>query len=181
MLPKSPARMQRLFPQRKIIRWQAHDYRAPGAYFVTIDATERGCPFGTVTGYEDDARVDLNALGVLLQSCWSAIPQHFSYVSLDDAFVVMPDHLHGILHLHPHGDLSMPCAPATFGPQKDTLGVVVGQFKAAVTRLAKADGLVNKWQRSFWDRVVRDEAEYRRIQQYIFDNPRRWQRTRGTQ
>jgi putative transposase len=74
-----------------------------------------------------------------------------------DAFVVMPNHLHGIVVL----------ARAGHAPP---LQVVVGSFKSAVSRIV-AEPI---WQRSFHDRVIRDEDELEAFRQYIADNALRW-------
>jgi putative transposase len=98
----------------------------------------------------------LNRLGTLAEACWTAIPSHFPAVALD-AFVVMPNHIHGIVWLTRAGH-----APP--------LPLVIGSFKAAASRLAAAQ----IWQRGFYDRVIRDEQELCALRQYIADNPLKW-------
>ena len=77
---------------RRSIRWFAYDYAQAGAYFVTICTHRQQCLFGRVV---DDA-MELNAAGQAVASCWRGIPTHYPDVVLD-AFVVMPNHVHGIL------------------------------------------------------------------------------------
>jgi putative transposase len=77
-------------PERKSARLPAYDYASAGAYFVTACTRLRACLFGVVVGDE----MQTNALGDLVGECWSAIPEHFPGVALD-AFVVMPNHVHG--------------------------------------------------------------------------------------
>jgi REP element-mobilizing transposase RayT len=84
------------------------------------------------------------------------VPDHFPAVGLD-AFVVMPNHVHGIVWLPGAGH-----APP--------LPVVIGSFKSAVSRLAGEP----LWQRSFYDRVIRSDSELRALRQYVTDNPVRW-------
>lgn len=81
---------------------------------------------------------------------------HFPAVALD-AFVVMPNHIHGILWLSRAGH-----APP--------LHRVVGSFKSAASR-ATGHSL---WQRSFYDRVVRNDEELRALREYVEENPLRW-------
>ena len=84
---------------RRSIRLRDFDYAAPGAYFVTICASERGCIFGGVVG----GQVHPTLEGQVVQDVWTAIPNHFPVVTLDDS-VIMPDHLHGILVIADRGD-----------------------------------------------------------------------------
>ena len=77
----------------RLPRW---DYRSPGYYFVTICANDRWTqPFGYIrNGY-----LCLSNIGTIAHQCWLDIPKHFKYVSLDK-FVIMPDHVHGIVRIH---------------------------------------------------------------------------------
>jgi len=79
---------------RRSIRLGDWDYRSAGAYFVTICAHRRQPLFGDAA----DGAVRLNDCGEIVEACWHAIPHHFANVELD-AFVVMPNHMHGIIIL----------------------------------------------------------------------------------
>jgi REP element-mobilizing transposase RayT len=70
---------------------QEYDYSQPGMYFVTICARDGQCLFGEIV----DSEMILNNFGIIVVDVWNEIPQHFSGVELD-AFVVMPNHVHGI-------------------------------------------------------------------------------------
>ena len=104
-------------------------------------------------------RVDLTELGHLVDGRLHAIPEHHHGVRLDDS-IVMPDHIHAILFLPGGGE---------------TLGTVVGAFKASVVRLSNRRGL---WQRGFHDHVIRDEDDLDRVRAYIRGNPYRVMRGR---
>jgi REP element-mobilizing transposase RayT len=80
---------------RRSIRLTGYDYASSGVYFVTVCAHRKEHIFGAVIG----DTVTLNALGQIVDACWNAIPEHFPRVELD-AFVVMPNHVHGILTIH---------------------------------------------------------------------------------
>ncbi|MCW5876696.1 MAG: hypothetical protein KIS85_07405 [Anaerolineales bacterium] len=80
---------------RKGIRLPEYDYAQPGAYFVTISSYKKVNIFGTVVHEE----VQLNDFGEIAQRGWQAIPKHFASVSVD-AFIVMPNHIHGILFIN---------------------------------------------------------------------------------
>ena len=159
-------------PRRRALRLQGFDYAQSGAYFVTICADERAPLFGEIL----DGTVRLSDAGLIVDACWRAIPEHASHVVLD-AYVVMPDHLHGILMFEP------PAPRDTGGRRGRTLGSVIGSFKSAVSkhlneRRRTAGATV--WQRNDYEHVVRDEVSLARIQQYIRDNPVQWALDRAT-
>jgi putative transposase len=79
-------------PQRKSCRLYGYDYNQPGAYFVTICTHHRECLFGEV----DAGVMVLNESGNHVQSVWQSLPTHYSNIGLD-TFVIMPNHVHGIL------------------------------------------------------------------------------------
>lgn len=145
------------FPKRTSPRLQGDDYAQPGTYFVTICTYKRIHWFGAVA----DGVVRLSGMGQIAHDCWLAIPDHIATVSLD-SFVIMPNHLHGILALSEGG-------PA--------LGTVVGTYKAAVTRAirrtipAPHEGI---WHGRYYDHIIRDQSALARIRAYITENPRRW-------
>ncbi|MBL8165552.1 MAG: transposase [Anaerolineae bacterium] len=101
----------------------------------------------------------LNELGQIVERCWLAIPQHFPQVELD-VHVIMPNHVHGLLTL---ADM----------PSHQPLGVIVGTFKAAVTRELR-ENEKPLWQERYHDHIVRDEASLQRIRAYILGNPSQW-------
>ena len=79
---------------RRSIRLQGHDYATPGAYFVTICAIDRLPLFSTIS----DGDVALTPCGDIVAAAWHNLPRHYRNLSLD-AFVVMPNHIHGILQM----------------------------------------------------------------------------------
>ena len=80
--------------RRRSRRIAGYDYSQAGVYFVTLVAQERRMVFGEVR----DGGVQLSAAGEVARSCWLAIPEHFGGCSLGE-FVVMPNHVHGLLVL----------------------------------------------------------------------------------
>ena len=79
---------------RRSIRLQNYDYSQAGAYFVTICVQERVCLFGDVV----DGAMQVGNIGRIISVCWAEISDHFPTVDLD-AFVIMPNHVHGIIVL----------------------------------------------------------------------------------
>ena len=146
-------------PQRRSLRLQGYDYSQAGAYFVTACTAQRLCTLGKVA--ED--QVILSERGGIVAEAWASLPAHFTTVELD-AFVVMPNHLHGILVL----------SGEEGGP---TLGPVMGYYKYNTTKLVNAAiGMPGEpvWQRGYHDRVIRDENSLRHLREYIENNPLKW-------
>jgi REP element-mobilizing transposase RayT len=151
---------------RRSIRLREYDYRQPGAYFVTITTHGRECIF------EDPV------FRGVAETMWQRLPRHFPRVELDE-WVVMPNHLHGIVVLVPDGETTdAPLdEPPPSGPASGSLGAIVGNFKSVTTRrinrMRKTPGMP-LWQRNYHERVIRNEREWNAIRQYIRDNPARW-------
>lgn len=110
---------------------------------------------------------------------WRALESRFPFVTLD-AFVAMPDHIHGLVLLtdlvDPRGNVRMDASA------KASLGTIIQWFKTMTTNSYLAsvregtwpplDG--GLWQRGYYEHVVRDAVALDRIRRYIDDNPRRW-------
>src|SRR5512139_406273 len=102
--------------------------------------------------------MSLSRIGGIVRTCWLDIPTHAPGARLD-AFVVMPNHLHGILRLEPSGETSAPSLPAA-----------IGGFNAAVSRQVRGE----IWQRSYFEPVLRDVPELNGYRDYIQANPANW-------
>jgi len=124
----------------------------------------------------------LNELGTIVRESWLSIAKKRSNLSLDQ-FVVMPNHLHGIIiigEIEPlnRSPVESPSASQTSGKlSSDSLGTIVGQFKGEVTKRAKASVMtpaLRIWQRNYYEHIIRDEASLNKIRAYIVENPSRW-------
>jgi putative transposase len=160
----------RVSMHRRSMRLPGYDYTRPGAYFVTICALTH--LFGRIRGEQ----MVLSPLGAIARECWEDIPNHFEYVRVD-AYVVMPDHLHGILILRDYRNR----VPAIGHVGPGSLGAVVRSFKSAVA--ARVHGVRGTrdhavWQRNYFDRIIRDKTDLDRVRRYIRENPARWVRNR---
>jgi REP element-mobilizing transposase RayT len=167
-------------PERRSVRLRGFDYRADAAYFVTIVTFGRTSLLGAVV----DGSIRLSAVGELVEAGWGAVAQSSPHVRLD-SFVVMPNHIHGVLVVedNPRAKHSRVAnaSPLHRPPPKGTPGgsisAIVQNFKATTTRrvhsLPTTKGL-RLWQRGFYDHVIRDETDLARIRVYIEDNPLRW-------
>ena len=156
---------------RRSIRLKEYDYAQVGAYFVTICARDRECLLGDVI----DGEMRLNEYGQIVMECWDEIPRHFPNVELDE-FVVMPNHVHGILVITVGARHASPLQLSR-GPQRGSLGAVVGSFKSAATKRVNerrdTPGLTI-WQRNYYEHVIRNEDEMNRIREYVAQNPAQW-------
>ncbi len=152
-----------------------YDYSQAGAYFITICTANR-CPyFGSIiTPDQDPARayLDSTPLADIALAGWNAIPEYYGFAA-PGAFVVMPDHIHGILLFERSVDHPAYTAPI-FGPQRDNLAAVVRGYKAGLSKWARQAGLTFGWQSRYHDRVIRSDYEQTRIEWYIEQNPARW-------
>jgi len=164
---------------RRSIRLPRADYTEPGAYFVTICAAERNNVFGRIEGSD----VKLSPLGNIVRACWVQIPEHFPAATLKE-FVVMPNHVHGILALTVGARYIVPIdrtarMPERFQkPVQGSIPTIIRTCKAAVARLARKELGIDRnqiWQRNYFERVLRDGQEYSDASRYILENPQRWE------
>lgn len=166
-------------PSRKLLRLQGFDYASEGAYFVTFNTKNRKHFFGKIT----NGIMGLSKIGCHAWKCWYNIPNHFPFVILDE-FVVMPDHVHGILIINKDGvrtqDFGSPPAnnqnfyTNKFGPQSKNLSSIIRGFKIGVTKNAREKNQNFAWQSRFHDHIIRNEQELNRIRNYIRNNPLNW-------
>jgi REP element-mobilizing transposase RayT len=166
--------------RRRSIRLPAFDYTSAGAYFVTVVTAKRACVFGEVVA---DICV-LGAAGAIVDYEWRKTAEIRDSMELDE-FVVMPNHLHGIVWITDETDApteqgTPPRAPTTrrFGqPVSKSLSIIINNFKGRVTtRARELTGIADQavWQRGFYERIIRDETELLRIREYVIANPRLW-------
>lgn len=160
---------------RKSIRLSGYDYTQMGAYFITI-CTEDRCPlFGKI----NNGQMLLNPFGQIAQQCWFEIPNHFPHADVGE-FVVMPDHIHGVIFITDDSGIGSRVGAKNFSPLQrptgtsKTIGSIVRGFKIGVTKQINAiyqTPGAKIWQRNYWERVIRDEQELARIEKYIRENP----------
>ena len=161
---------------RHSIRYQGYDYRQDGAYFVTICTRDRGCVLGDVV----EGQVQLSEIGEIAESAWHGLGRHLHDVVLD-AFVVMPNHVHGVLWLR-HAE---PDVDGHGIRRRLSLADVVRSYKSLTTRaywranpVEDSERSSQLWQRNYYERIVRNERELGVIREYIALNPGRWSEDR---
>ena len=160
---------------RRSIRLKGYDYGSAGAYFVTICTQNRTCWFGVLA----DGEMRLNDAGRVAQASWDELPARFPDVRLD-TFVVMPNHVHGIIivgaqFIAPSDGFGTATIDQGAMNRAPTLGEIVRTFKAVSPRLIRRSANPDfAWQRNYYEHVIRDDESLNRIRQYILDNPGRW-------
>ncbi len=159
-------------PERKPLRLKSFDYSTDGAYFATICTANREHFFGEIR----DKKMVPNACGKITQKCWREIPDHFPHVRIDE-FVVMPNHVHGIVWIENENvTVGGGHARPLRSRKKSNLSTIIGSFKSAVSKQTHEINTTDfAWQKSFHDRIIRDDEELNRIREYIFLNPENWE------
>lgn len=154
-------------PNRKPLRLHDFDYSQNGSYFITICAYEKSPIFGKLVGADDPVRpfqVRFTEVGQIVADTWQQMDHVWAGVTAEQ-FVVMPNHFHGVLRID---------GAEAGGQGRPPLQKLVQGFKSVTTRRCFPLGYRQIWQRSFHDHVIRNEADYLRILQYIDQNPARW-------
>ena len=181
---------------RRSIRLAGYDYTRAGAYYITIVTWQREEIFGEVVNGE----MQLSSMGRIAEEYWRLIPKHFSLAELE-AFVVMPNHIHGIIILDDDtprtGTTPAPIRTGTIyraptltpgtiyraptpteqfqKPVAGSIPTIMRTYKASVSRrIQKEHHETNIWQRNYYEHIIRDQADYERIAGYILSNPVNW-------
>lgn len=176
---------------RRSIRLQGYDYTQPGAYFITIVTFQRQEKFGEIT----NGQMHPSTLGNIVREEWFRSTKIRKEIRLfDDEFVVMPNHIHGIVwivrtdNFHNVGvDGVNPqyVTPPTEGERRSplhtphqmskSLSSFVAGYKSVVTGRAKRElDIFAIWQRNFYDHIIRNENELKNIWNYIDANHQQW-------
>ncbi len=182
-------------------RLQNWNYGWDGAYFITICTKEREHYFGNIS----DNKMKLSSIGILADVFWHEIKNHAKNIILDE-FVVMPNHIHGILILNDNNSdnkgnggngnvetrhaLSLQSQKSpqsqptqkTIGQQrfqnqgKNTISSIIGSYKSAVSKHAHRLGYEFEWQSKFYDHIIKNEKSFENIRSYIYNNPENWEK-----
>ncbi|MBI5660762.1 MULTISPECIES: transposase [Ignavibacterium] len=164
-----------------------YDYSNPNWYYVTINTKNHICYFGEVS----NGKMILNELGKIVETEWFKNAELRENIELD-YFIIMPNHLHGIIIINPINDgvenvnhnvetrrgvsLQGENENKFSKPIKNSLSVIINQFKGSVKRWANKNGYEDfQWQPGFYDRIIRNERELYLIRKYIEQNPLKWE------
>ena len=179
---------------RRLKNW---DYGSNGAYFITICTQNRKHFFGKII----NKNMELNAVGLFANNFWSEIPKHFPHVELGN-FQIMPNHMHGILIINKivnsvqcnaseninqiNNTDALQCNASTnttdgkneflskISPKSGTISTIIRSYKSVVTKNARLLNPEFEWQSLFHDHIIRNSESFERIQNYIENNPSKW-------
>ena len=153
-------------PKRKNTRLKEFDYSQSSYYFVTICMKNRKEFFSNMV----DSELVLTEFGKILDEVWNSLPKYYN-VELD-YYKIMPDHFHGIIIIDNTLNVMDDKEKKTL-----TLSDIIGKLKSYSTRKIRnilGTGNEFEWQKSFYDRIIRNEEELYNIRKYIQENPLRW-------
>jgi putative transposase len=167
-----------LKPDRKSTRLPGYDYSLPGAYFITLVTYRREYLFGNVV----EAQMLISQYGQIVVDAWMDLPSHYSNINLG-MLVVMPNHVHGIVIITQDDDIFrggpkvIPSDGFSLERSRYGLPEIVRGFKSFSAR--QINNFRNLrgnpvWQRSYYDRIIRNERELYGFEEYIQANPRNW-------
>ena len=140
-----------MFATRKPTRIPQYDYTSDNYYFITICTHEKECIFGTVE--------QLNQLGEIAMQDLRNIENCYEGVRIDIC-IVMPNHIHAIIVLE---------------NANTSLNQVIGLYKSGVSRkIRKIVPDMQVWQRSYHDHIIRNQAAYEKIWNYVQFNGEKW-------
>lgn len=171
---------------KKNRRLTGYDYRSEGLYFITICTKERFPYFGQVK----DGKMEWSDEGIIARDYWLEITVYKPQVLLGE-FVVMPNHIHGIIGLDgsdARATTALQCNAATatgtpgrneymanLAPKTDSVSRIIGAYKAACTSMIRSVSTAPfDWQDYFHDHIIRNQQELLRIENYILSNPEKW-------
>ena len=160
---------------RRSIRLDGYDYTQPGPYFVTLCVNLGECLLGQLVG----GVMRLSVPGQIAAKSWVWLEVQYPYAILD-TWVVMPNHLHGIIGIGGAvGRGASRCTPTLIPllTKPKPLGSLIGAFKTVSTKhINRFRGTPGErfWQRNYYEHIIRNERELTAIRQYIRDNPTHW-------
>lgn len=153
-----------MLPKRKSTAIPHYDYSQPGAYFITLCVEKRRPILGKI---DSSPQVVLSSIGKIVSDVWYSLPQRFPCLDAisQSIFVVVPDHIHGILQITAGGASPSP-----------TLHQILGSFKSITTietnRLLGTPGQ-KLWQRSAYEHILLNQQDFDEAAGYIAENPAR--------
>ncbi|WP_029038692.1 transposase [Salinimicrobium xinjiangense] len=171
-------------------RIQTWDYGSNASYFITICTGGRIPFFGKIS--PGNPQMDLSALGHVAFDLYKNIPSYFSYVVLDE-FVIMPDHIHGIITIKKpitdgncraainrtstNDDIPMKNGGVTGNKNPmfhQNLSRIIRWFKGRTTFECRKINSDFHWQSGFHEHIIRNSESHQRIKNYIRNNPLNW-------
>lgn len=137
--------------QRKKLRLEGYDYSTTGGYFITLHCKKDTAPFWDWKQKTDDNTPALSFAGKAAVDEIGKISDEYPKIHIDET-AILPDHIHFILILEETADTN--------------ISDIVNKYKGRVSRRIG----FSPWQRSYYDRIIRDEDELNEIRKYIREN-----------
>ena len=153
---------------RKNNRLKNYDYSSEGYYYITVCTANKQKILGEIVGDGacDIPRIEYFANGKVVDKYIKKMNNHFDGVSVDK-YIIMPNHIHLILRITKQEENGSSQAP-------NPTNAIIPKFISLFKRYCNKEIGKNIFQRSYYDRVVRSESEYKKIWEYIDSNPCKW-------
>ena len=136
---------------------------------MTICTKNRDCLFGEVK----NRIMQLNEYGLIVQECWNNLIRHYSHITLDE-HIIMPNHMHGIINIDHIQNVGAGLKPAPTGHALSEIVRALKTFSSRKINKSRNSPGTHVWQRSYHDRIIRNEHELVKIREYIRNNPLQW-------
>ena len=172
------------YPVRKKNRLEGFNYAENRIYFITVCTNPRRNLFWQRTGLNHAERLfsesvgadiirpfvglPLSDTGTIVEQSILAISDHYEWVHVNN-YCIMPDHIHLLLFFY--------AAEDGWNKNMSSLSNVVGSMKRWVSKQLGW----SPWQKSFYDRIIRNQKEYEAVYAYIDQNPLQWVLDHGDQ
>ncbi len=179
------------------------DYSLPGTYFVTICTQKGKYYFGDIK----NEQMQYTETGKIAKQYFNEIPKHYPNVVINE-FVVMPNHVHGLVIITNNSNNKIRNVEATFNVEtqnfaslqqrknhhcqqhrwnpnkfggliKNSLPSIINHYKGDVTKYANSNKILFDWQSRFYDHIVRNKNEFYRIKKYIKNNQKNWNKDKN--
>ncbi len=162
-----------MLQKRKRNRLFGVDYSKDNTFFVTSNVRWMKHYFGVIENRE----MILNELGIMVWDEWKDLSLRYPYI-IQHAFILMPNHFHCIIEINRnHFKNQIQDSELRYGIKIKSLSELIGAFKMVTAKKIRLQGhLEFKWHRSFYERIIRNENEFRRIKYYIEKNPENWKK-----
>lgn len=164
-------------------RLSTHDYSGLASYFITVCTHSQNPYFGEVSG----GQMYLTETGIKVSQIWESTPQTFAMIELDE-FIIMPDHLHAIIHIHEHNLIKENPILTNSGGITGrhnimnmgmALGKIVRHFKSKCSYEIRLKINANfRWHPRYHDWIIRNDRQLFNFRNYIRNNPANWQHRR---
>lgn len=165
--------MDNQLPERKPLRMSHYDYNSPGAYFLTLCTHNRKHILSHIVGaIHESPKPQLTSCGKIVDTILQNLPEHL-HVTVDQ-YVIMPNHIH-LIDIITEEDARRALRESPLQARSILLNVI-GYIKMNASKaIRQHHGNIPVWQRGYFDHVIRSQADYVALAEYIQTNPLRWE------